>query len=217
MAKPNWREWKHIPEMEVWKACALSVDIDPNSMESERGNWMTEASHGPFFTTDSFPSTEIKEEFALRLRVLKANLGNREYFTPGILSMIGAAYHYVQLDEFAYWAVNIMGWQTAPPEFIGIATQRKFAESVSSEQPSGKDQPTGVEKSEHWKMIIQSEAANLWKRLVTQGCSPSISSIVDDMAKWCREKKVLTGGDFYPSREYLRRHVLSKKHWTPPK
>lgn len=69
---------------------------------------------------------------------------------------------------------------------------------------------------DNWKMRVQAEAAARFLRLRTVGANPTVHSMLDDMAKWCRENGIKTGGGIYPSPGYLRTHVLGGKHWTPP-
>jgi hypothetical protein len=68
----------------------------------------------------------------------------------------------------------------------------------------------------NWKMKIQEQAANIWRRARTQGGNPTKNSIKDDLAKWCRDSKndIRTPTGINPNSEYIARHVLRK--WTPP-
>jgi hypothetical protein len=68
----------------------------------------------------------------------------------------------------------------------------------------------------NWKMQIQSEATRMFKSLRNAGAQPKVHSIIDDLAKWCRNNNVKTASGVYPSAGYIRTHVLSGKHWTPP-
>lgn len=68
----------------------------------------------------------------------------------------------------------------------------------------------------HWKMLIQIEATDLFKRLRNAGASPTVRSTVDTLAKWCRDNNIKTDGGIFPCANYLRVHVLSGKHWKPP-
>ena len=67
-----------------------------------------------------------------------------------------------------------------------------------------------------WKSRIQIEAAEYMRVLRKSGANPSAHSILDRMTKWCKDKDVKTDGGIYPSRGYLRTHVLGGGHWTPP-
>jgi len=68
----------------------------------------------------------------------------------------------------------------------------------------------------NWKMRVQAEATARFLRLYGAGANPTISSIKDDLAVWCRENKVVTDSGIVPSAEYLRTHVLSSSHWKRP-
>lgn len=83
--------------------------------------------------------------------------------------------------------------------------------------PAAKPQaePAGAELA-HWKMRVQSAAAEHWKTLRASGANPTVNSIVDWMARWCKENDVRTDGGVNPSSGYLRTHVLGGGHWTPP-
>ncbi len=79
------------------------------------------------------------------------------------------------------------------------------------------DHSTAVAPSgDNWKMRVQAEAAARFLRLRAQGANPTVHSILDDLAKWCQEHGVRTTLGIHPSPGYLRNHVLSRKHWTPP-
>lgn len=82
----------------------------------------------------------------------------------------------------------------------------------TSSKPMAKDKGSPSQ----WKMKIQAEATALCLRLYEQGCNPTIHSIKDDLATWCRENGIVTDSGIHPSSEYLRVHVLSSRHWKPP-
>ncbi len=132
MKKPDWREWENIPEVKVWEACALSLDIDPHSMKHDRNGWMGGPGSGPFFEDESFLNSTTKDEYALRLRVLLANLSNRDFFSAGTLSLVNPASCGVRLSEFAAWAVSVVKWNDLPPELEAM-TQR-FADYKAKDE-----------------------------------------------------------------------------------
>ena len=68
----------------------------------------------------------------------------------------------------------------------------------------------------NWKMQIQAEATALCLRLRKSGANPTKHSLLDPMARWCRENGVKTDGGIYPKEGYLRTHVLGGKHWDVP-
>jgi len=79
------------------------------------------------------------------------------------------------------------------------------------------DKPAVTSTPPNWKMQIQAEATALFKRQRKAGAQPTVYSIVDSLAKWCRDNGVKTDSDLFPSAGYIRTHVLSRKHWTPPR
>lgn len=70
---------------------------------------------------------------------------------------------------------------------------------------------------EHWKMRVQAEAADMFVRLRKSGANPTVYSILDDLVRWCAKNDVRTKQGVIPKAAYLRVHVLSGKHWTPPR
>ena len=69
----------------------------------------------------------------------------------------------------------------------------------------------------NWKMRVQAEAAKRWKEQRVMGCNPTRHSLKDELATWCRDTDVFTTGNINPCADYLYKHVLAKRHWTPPK
>lgn len=67
-----------------------------------------------------------------------------------------------------------------------------------------------------WKMQIQTEATEHCLRLRKSGANPTRNSILDSMAKWCRDNNIKTATKIHPSANYLRTHVLGGKHWDVP-
>jgi hypothetical protein len=117
---PNWREWGNMPNVEVWQACALSLNINPRSLE-QCEDWESDTRDGyPYFRDASFPSKTISEEFYLRRRVLIANLRkNPEWFTYNSLSAAGNSS--LSTAEFAAWAVSKMQWPDLPDKLVELA------------------------------------------------------------------------------------------------
>ncbi len=67
-----------------------------------------------------------------------------------------------------------------------------------------------------WKMEVQAIAAELWITLRKAGANPTIAGIVDQVARRCAERGIKTQIGVNPRSGYLRTHVLSSQHWTPP-
>ncbi len=79
---------------------------------------------------------------------------------------------------------------------------------------AGKKAP---KQSPSWKHLIQIEATRKFIALRASGANPTVASITEDLAKWCRIQNIKTDGGIYPTGNYIRTHVLGGKHWTPPK
>ena len=69
--------------------------------------------------------------------------------------------------------------------------------------------------SSNWKLLVQAEAARRWKALRAAGANPTLHSIRDDLAIWCRNEGVKTKTGINPNSEYIYRHVL--RNWAPPR
>lgn len=87
-----------------------------------------------------------------------------------------------------------------------------FGDGHNSEVQSA--QPTETSSS-NWKLLIQAEAAKRWKALRAAGANPTLHSIRDDLAIWCRNEGVKTKTGINPNSKYIYRHVL--RNWAPPR
>ncbi|WP_300340238.1 hypothetical protein [Accumulibacter sp.] len=145
MKRPNWNEWKHIPDVTVWQACALSMDIDPHSMVPHRRligtssgavRPMEKDAVGPSLEPYDFSSADAQAEFERRQRTLRMHLSNRTFFSPGVLNQIQPDNSLVRLSEFASWAQSVVMWDGLPVELVEMAsTLPKTEESPASKIP----------------------------------------------------------------------------------
>jgi hypothetical protein len=111
--KPKWAKWKLIPEVELWQAVSLSMDIEPSKTKTDSYAWMG-AEH-PF---------DEGEDFNDRLEVLKANFTNRAYFpTAGKLSMENWWKCGLSLPEFALWCDHV--GIVIPDGLAGLASKQR--------------------------------------------------------------------------------------------
>lgn len=125
---PDWKFWLHMPQVQPWQACALALNIDPDSvMRTDDG--MGALGSGTY-TFRGFPSDEIGDNFIKLLRLLEANLGNKQYFTP--------TYHgTVCLPEFAAWCAHV-GF-AIPPELAALAAPQPAPKVEAGTSQSGND------------------------------------------------------------------------------
>ncbi len=124
--KPNWREWKHTPDVTVWQACALSLDMNPYRLFPDKRQMDRYPGSGPHFVSENFASKEEEEEFKLRRRLLLANLPNYTFFPTRFRDRWQGSRRegnsLVRLPEFASWAVSVVMWENMPPELVELAS-----------------------------------------------------------------------------------------------
>ncbi len=88
----DWSVWRHIPEVEIWKAVALSLDIDPRKVDRSH-------SRNLHANSDDAP-----KEFADRLLVATSN---HELVPRTIVNLGDREDWQVSLSQFATWALSI--------------------------------------------------------------------------------------------------------------
>jgi hypothetical protein len=120
---PNWDEWKHIPNVEIWQACLLSLNIDPNSMVHSAGAWQAGNAAPPIFASRSFPNEASEKAYESRLRELIANSNNPDYFSPEIICLNNPKKSMVRPAEFLNWALKTVSWQNIPDQLSAMANK----------------------------------------------------------------------------------------------
>ena len=68
----------------------------------------------------------------------------------------------------------------------------------------------------NWKLQIQIEATARCKRLYASGAYPSRTDLADSMASFCKKNNIKTNTGSFPSKGYIRTHVLGGMQWKPP-
>ena len=113
---PDWSFWKYVPEVETWQACALALNIDPDTLERPEQELFCPLSDG--FLTKSFPSDEAADNFKKLLRLLHANR-ETQHFTSS-----HNVHDPVRLCEFAAWCAPVVRGLIGcdiPEELAGLA------------------------------------------------------------------------------------------------
>ncbi len=154
-AAPDWEFWLHLPQIELWQAPALSLGIDPDSLEFTRDGWMAGGgmNDGPFIEEDSFPSIEAHTQYKKRLRLLRAHSSDQAYFQPGDLNMSRWYRGTVRLEDFATWAVNTVKWPNLPPPLAALATKKTNNEKAPVDHMksgNGEIRELTQERAEEW-------------------------------------------------------------------
>ena len=106
---PNWAKWKHIPEVMLWQAVALSLDIDPDVADRSY-SWKAEAT-----------LTGESKAFKDRLDVLLANFDRHSLLKPTSLSLSDRDESTLRIDMFATWAISL-DW-IVPPQLASMAVE----------------------------------------------------------------------------------------------
>ena len=141
-------------------------------------------------------------------------------YAPWIFDYDGAnEYHdvlyQITVDEMRQFALNyginvlVAESPTANESHLSPLSKGAYAAVVDS------DENTPVEL-DNWMMQVQTEAAIRWRRYRMQECNPTRYMLAGELAKWCKTDNILTASNINPTAEYLYRHVLSKRCWTPP-
>ena len=123
---PRWNKWRLMPEVKEWEAVALSLNIEPGKVKTNRDAWMG-AAH-PF---------DEGEEFNDRLEILKKHAYDRTHFpTPCSINMGKWYLCEVRLDEFAAWCIYV-GFEI-PPELAALAKAATQAAPMVEAAPAAK-------------------------------------------------------------------------------
>lgn len=109
MSKPDWKFWPSRPWVKAWEAVALSLNIEPRSLEEDPLSFMADTGGGPFFLKRDFPNPEVKAEFDKRLRLAIARSPNPEF----------SGFDDVNLAEFSAWSLSSR-WPV-PPQIAALA------------------------------------------------------------------------------------------------
>ncbi len=144
--KPNWKEWKYTPQVQVCQACALSLDIEPNSIKRNPISWQTGPYADQLFEDESFQSENEKKEFKSRQRILLNNLNSKEnslWFSPNDnRPNLGE----VSLTEFAAWCRSVE-W-SIPQELTALAKKPDAAPVTKENKQTPIDPIKSIEGKE---------------------------------------------------------------------
>jgi hypothetical protein len=116
-ALPDWAKWKYMPEVEATEACALALNVDPDSMRRSPQSWMHPGAD--IFLPESFPSDEVAGQFKNLMAIVKAN---------NLLTI----HLKINLPEFAALCAPWVRGEI-PPELAALAKVETVIESKPSE------------------------------------------------------------------------------------
>jgi hypothetical protein len=133
----------------LWQACALSLDIDPNTLTPTSTGWMAGPGGGVFFEPESFRDKEHEENFNRRQRLLQANLSDSRFFSPNISNMGDSNRDHVRLSEFAEWTLSRPSPWDIPTELAKIAPTSADKRDLLEKNPQP-EQNTRNDNSENF-------------------------------------------------------------------
>lgn len=113
---PSWEFWLDMPEVELWQACALSLNVDPDSVAPSNDGM----GGGSYFEEPSFPNEKIWIEFNKRRRLLKANIKRQNGYDP----------HSIGLDDFVRLVLNLSYPWDMPQELMIFAQKPEVQTSA---------------------------------------------------------------------------------------
>jgi hypothetical protein len=163
LEQPDWDYWPYLPTVKPWQACALALNIEPDSVDYRPKSW-----DGQPETWDGFPS-EVGDHFIKLLQLLVANQFEKKHFTKNF--SMG-----VRLSEFAAWCVHV-GF-AIPPELSALAASPERpqvaprVEAVPVTSPSGDDmEQTLIDEKivTNKKIWDDSKLKALWEESILPG------------------------------------------------
>jgi hypothetical protein len=104
--EPNWSKWQNVPEIELWEAVALSLNIDPSKIKDR-----------PIGGIHIFADVQ---EFEDRLFVAKRNVGPGKSLTIAVINAMAPANTLVPIPIFVSWALS-MQWEM-PEQLASLAS-----------------------------------------------------------------------------------------------
>jgi hypothetical protein len=100
-SKVDWDFWVTLREVKVWQAVALSLGLDPDTMNQSRDFWR----HSP--EDRDIPNVRLRDEFSQRLRLLVSDRLDPKRFTGQSNSTDTPANHRVLLAEVGTWLAGL--------------------------------------------------------------------------------------------------------------
>lgn len=153
---PDWDFWRAMRKVDDRQACALSLNIEPDS-------------------SLAFPTEKLKEEFDKRIRLLRSNINDHKIFTPQMTKHSGLGLGELYLSEFAAWGLSL-GWDDMPQELKTIAPSPAVAPGevlpatatiTTTHKIKNRTQPLDAEIAMAKKTALDSNDPNsVWAELI---------------------------------------------------
>lgn len=159
LSTPDWSFWQDMPEVELWQACALSLNLDPDSLSPHYDGAGMIGSGLPSFRHENFPSAEKWEEFNKRLRLAEANIQQQNAFCPNL----------IKISNFVRIVLILSKPWDMPPELVTLVQKPKAQISTLENEPLLNDDHETIkdkkikERNQKWQAELESMADTLIK------------------------------------------------------
>ena len=164
ISTPDWGFWQDMPKVELWQACALSLNLNPDSISPHYDGMGMMGSGLPSFRYENFPSAETWEEFEKRLRLAEANIHPQNAFCPNPIS----------LSDFVRFVLNLSNPWDMPPELVVLAHKPETQISASVNDPLPIDDKELEAATDNYKEMSKN---------ATEQSEPEIHTLFDPMYK----------------------------------
>ena len=210
----DWNLWADIPHTELWRAIALSLDIEPRQLPG----YDLSSVRDPIY---NFPFLRCPAEFKRRLEIATKHLGHE--LVP--VSYCETEWNSeVDLKEIRRWAGSLNSPWNFPERFprardpllsgIGSSESVQATPSPPDVQPPDSTVLTITSKSEakkgvmEWIPIAQQYARQFIKERAKRGSYPNQNDIGDHVAKRFRDENILSFTGKVPMGSYIKRYAL---------
>lgn len=131
----NWKLWLNMPQVALWEAVALLLNIDPRSLKHSPQGWMAGPGTGPHFEPGSFPSPVKLTTFddAMLLAARAANYAGPIHLRTGLAEGMNKRTALVALPEVVAFFVGCE-WEKIPEPLLHLASHPAKPESSEQRQ-----------------------------------------------------------------------------------
>jgi hypothetical protein len=211
----DWSLWADIPHTELWKAVALSMDIEPTKLPG----YDLSCVRDPFF---SYPFSRCPQKFKDRLEIAMKHLGRAlapvTYRDPEWNTE-------VDLQEISRWAASLNSPWDLPAQFPK-AKESQLSDIQPSESVQATSSPPDVQppdpaassftskskakqKDMKWIPLAQQYARQYIEERAKKGSYPNQNDIGDHISKRFRDEGILSFTGKAPTGSYIKRYALT--------
>jgi len=193
MSDVDWDFWLHMPAVNVWQACALSLGIDPDKMKHCRNGWMAGPGSGPFFEASSFRSDEEKTKFYKRLRLFTTHISRTQYFQIhrssfgyGTFSETDLPYVEMHMKTFVKWAISVGKWDNLSSGLLALVEKQDIDENKveSSDNCKNKMPGTTLQGKQPKTAIGKLAIKAAWEIERRNGKRATAKEVMDKLQTW---------------------------------